>query len=85
MKATGQNINRGAGYGLEVLFVYRLYSPKVYVPWAWLLVVLSITIVKMFGERHCAGIFVQADFEFSLSTEKEDGEIGVLAISRMPL
>ena len=28
---TGERVNRGAGYGLEVPCVYRLYGPKVYV------------------------------------------------------
>ena len=28
---TGQKINRGASYGLEVPCVYRLYGPKVYI------------------------------------------------------
>ena len=28
---TGPKINRGAGYGLEVPCVYRLYGPKIYV------------------------------------------------------
>ena len=31
VEVTGQKINRGAGYGLEVPCVYRLYGPKVYV------------------------------------------------------
>ena len=31
MEVRGQKINRGAGYGLEVSCVYRLYGPKVYV------------------------------------------------------
>ena len=31
MEVTGQKINRGAGYGLEVTCMYRLYGPKVYV------------------------------------------------------
>ena len=30
-EVTGQKINRGAGYGLEVPCVYRLYGPKVYI------------------------------------------------------
>ena len=30
-EVTGQKINRGADYGLEVPCVYRLYGPKVYV------------------------------------------------------
>ena len=31
VEVTGQKINRGAGYGLEVPCVYRLYGPKIYV------------------------------------------------------
>jgi hypothetical protein len=31
VEVTGQKINRGAGYGLKVPCVYRLYGPKVYV------------------------------------------------------
>ena len=27
---TGDRVNRGAGYGLEVLCIYRLYGPKAY-------------------------------------------------------
>ena len=30
-QVTGDKINRGAGYGLEVPCVYRLYGPKVYI------------------------------------------------------
>ena len=30
-EVTGQKINRRAGYGLEILCVYRLYGPKVYI------------------------------------------------------
>ena len=30
-EVTGQKINRGAGYGLEVPCIYRLYGPKVYI------------------------------------------------------
>ena len=30
-EVTGQKINRGAGYGLEVPCVYRFYGPKVYI------------------------------------------------------
>ena len=29
-EVTGQKVNRGAGYGLEVPCIYRLYGPKVY-------------------------------------------------------
>ncbi len=29
-EVTGEKINRGAGYGLEIPCVYRLYGPKVY-------------------------------------------------------
>lgn len=31
VEVTGPKINRGAGYGLEIPCVYRLYGPKVYV------------------------------------------------------
>ena len=31
VEVTGPKINRGAGYGLEVPCVYRLYGPKIYV------------------------------------------------------
>ena len=31
VEITGPKINRGAGYGLEVPCVYRLYGPKIYV------------------------------------------------------
>ena len=31
LEITGDRINRGAGYGLEVPCVYRLYGPKAYV------------------------------------------------------
>ena len=31
IQVTGDKINRGAGYGLEVPCVYRLYGPKVYI------------------------------------------------------
>ena len=31
VEVTGKKINRGAGYGLEMPCVYRLYDPKVYV------------------------------------------------------
>jgi hypothetical protein len=31
VEVTGKKINRGAGYGLEMPCVYRLYGPKVYV------------------------------------------------------
>ena len=27
----GEKVNRGAGYGLEIPCVYRLYGPKVYI------------------------------------------------------
>ena len=27
----GERVNRGAGYGLEVPCVYRLYGPRVYI------------------------------------------------------
>ena len=30
-EVTGQKINRGAGYGIEIPCVYRLYGPKVYI------------------------------------------------------
>ena len=30
-KVTGQKVNRGAGYGLEILFTYRLYGPPAYI------------------------------------------------------
>ena len=30
-ESTGAKLNRGAGYGLEVLCVYRLYGPNIYV------------------------------------------------------
>ena len=30
-EATGQKVNRGAGYGLEVPCLYRLYGPKAYI------------------------------------------------------
>ena len=29
-EVTGEKVNRGGGYGLEVPCVYRLYGPKVY-------------------------------------------------------
>ena len=29
-EVTGNKVNRGAGYGLEIPCVYRLYGPKVY-------------------------------------------------------
>lgn len=28
---TGQSVNRGAGYGLEIPVVYHLYGPKAYI------------------------------------------------------
>ena len=31
LEVTGQRINRGAGYGVEIPCKYRLYGPKVYV------------------------------------------------------
>ena len=31
VEVTGDVINRGAGYGQEVLCIYRLYGPKIYV------------------------------------------------------
>lgn len=30
-EVTGEKVNRGAGYGLEIPCVYRLYGPKIYV------------------------------------------------------
>ena len=30
-EVTGEKVNRGAGYGLEIPCVYRLYGPKVYI------------------------------------------------------
>ena len=30
-EVTGKKENRGAGYGLEIPCVYRLYGPKVYI------------------------------------------------------
>ena len=30
-EVTGEKLNKGAGYGLEIPCVYRLYGPKVYV------------------------------------------------------
>ena len=30
-EVTGEKVNRGAGYGLEISCVYRLYGPKVYI------------------------------------------------------
>ena len=30
-KVTGEKINRGAGYGLEIPCVYSLYGPKAYI------------------------------------------------------
>lgn len=30
-EVTGEKVNRGAGYGLEVPCTYRLYGPKIYV------------------------------------------------------
>ena len=30
-EVTGEKVNRGGGYGLEVPCVYRLYGPKVYI------------------------------------------------------
>ena len=30
-EVTGEKVNRGAGYGLEVPCIYRLYGPKVYI------------------------------------------------------
>ena len=30
-EVTGEKINRGAGYGIEIPCVYRLYGPKVYI------------------------------------------------------
>ena len=32
-EVTGEKVNRGAGYGLEIPCVYRLYGPKVYIDW----------------------------------------------------
>ena len=29
-EVTSSKVNRGAGYGLEIPYVYRLYGPKVY-------------------------------------------------------
>ena len=29
-EVTGEKVNRGAGYGLEIPCVYRLYGPKVH-------------------------------------------------------
>ena len=30
-EVTGEKVNRGAGYGLEIPCVYRLYGPKTYI------------------------------------------------------
>ena len=30
-EVTGETVNRGAGYGLEIPCVYRLYGPQVYI------------------------------------------------------
>lgn len=30
-EVTGQKVNRGAGYGLEIPYTYRLYGPPAYV------------------------------------------------------
>ena len=30
-KVTGEKINRGAGYGLEIPCVYQLYGPREYI------------------------------------------------------
>ena len=30
-EVTGEKVNRGAGYGLKIPCVYRLYGPKVYI------------------------------------------------------
>ena len=30
-EVTGEKVNRGAGYGLEIPCVYRLHGPKVYI------------------------------------------------------
>ena len=30
VEVTGDRVNRGAGYGLEVLCIYRLYGPEAY-------------------------------------------------------
>ena len=30
-EVTAEKVNRGAGYGLEIPFVYRLYGPKIYI------------------------------------------------------
>ena len=32
-EVTGDKVNRGAGYGLEIPCTYRLYGPKPYVDW----------------------------------------------------
>ena len=31
MKVTGIRVNRGAGYGVEVPYIYRLYGPEAYI------------------------------------------------------
>ena len=31
LKVTGPKVNRGAGYGLEIPCIYKLYGPKLYV------------------------------------------------------
>ena len=31
VEVTGSEVNRGAGYGLEILCIYRLYGPKPYI------------------------------------------------------
>ena len=30
-KVVGEKVNRGAGYGLEIPCIYRLYGPKIYI------------------------------------------------------
>ena len=31
MEVTGAKVNRGAGYGLEIPCIYRLYGPSIYI------------------------------------------------------
>ena len=50
-EVTGIKVNRGAGYGLEIPCIYRLYGPKAYVDkmhdtllWVWQLMIVGVAI-----------------------------------------